>query len=296
MGREPHDSGYVTLAVLVMAGLMAALVSGLVTVSRPAVGLARTGVEAVAAEALLDGGIAAAGYLLFAAKREPLAVDGLDFTFRSGAVRVAVADESGRIDLNAAPPALLAGLYAAAGGTAMKPAAFAARILDWRDKDEDRGDGGAEAFDYARARLGYRPPNAPFRSAEDLRLVLGVSGADSERLLPLVTVFSAAATVDALGAPPAVLRAVPGVTPADLRRVLAARAGPGGEAVAAALSAAYPGFFGPPGARIYRVTVTARLRSGFTRAAEAVLTAAPAGDGADYRVLAWSPLAPATAR
>ena len=162
--RMRSDDGYVTLAVLLIVGLLAAIVSSLLAVSRPALGLARIGGDEVAAEALIQGGVATAGYLLFAAKREPARVNGMDLRLRTGDIRLTVADEAGRIDLNAADPTLLAGLYSAAGGTSLSNQAFAARVVDWRDTDGDVGVDGAEAGDYSfcRGRLCPTEPAVPF--------------------------------------------------------------------------------------------------------------------------------------
>jgi general secretion pathway protein K len=288
----PSSDGYITLAVLVMAGLLASIVSALLVVAHPALGLARIGADQVAAESLVDAGLNAAGYFLFTAEQPPAAVDGMAFRFRGGTVRLTVQEESGRIDLNAAEPAVLAGLFAAAGGKSMQAESFAARIVDWRDRDEERGEGGAEAADYARADLSYAPTNGPFRSAADLRFILELSRDDAARLLPFVTIFSASRTIDPLSAPLTVLRAVPDLSDAEAQQIVELReAGPAGAEALAALIAPHAGTLSDTGPGIFRVGVRARLTSGYTAGAEAVVMA-PADETADFRIVAWSKLAP----
>jgi len=290
--RAPSSDGYITLAVLVMAGLLASVVSALFVVAHPALGLARVGADQVAAEALVDAGLNTAGYLLFVAEQPASAVNGTTLRFRGGAVRLVVADESGRIDLNAAEPAILAGLFEAAGGKSLDSDAFAARVVDWRDPDEERSEGGAELPDYESADLDYGPSNGPFRSVGDLRFLLGLSRDDLARLQSFVTVFSASKAIDPFSASETVLRAVPDLSAADARRIVEARqAGPSGEDAVASLIAPYAAYFSGDAPRVYRVGIGARLASGFSAKAEAVVMA-PADESADFRIVAWSEVAP----
>jgi type II secretory pathway component PulK len=292
MQPAPSSDGYITLAVLVMAGLLASIVSALFVVAHPALGLARIGADEVAAEALVDAGLNAAGYLLFIADQRPATVNGRTLRFRGGAVRLGVVDESGRIDINAADPNILAGLLEAAGGKSLDPDTFAARVVDWRDADEERSEGGAEQPDYESAELDYGPTNGPFRSAEDLRFIVGLSRDDFTRLRPFITVFTASKSIDPLSAPETVLRAVPDLSAADARRIVEARrAGPSGEDTLATLIAPYAAYLSAGGPRVYRIGIGARLASGFSTQAEAVIMAA-ADENADFRIVAWSKAAP----
>jgi general secretion pathway protein K len=290
MSRMRGDDGYVTLAVLLIVGLLAAIVSSLLAVSRPALGLARIGGDEVAAEALVQGGIATAGYLLFAAKRESTRVNGMDLRLRTGDIRLTVADEAGRIDLNSADPALLAGLYSAAGGTSLSSQAFAARVVDWRDEDGDVGVNGAEAGDYSGAELGYAPPNLPFHSVEELRFLLGLSARDYERVSPHLTVFSGSAKIDPLAASEAVVRAIPGSRTRDLQQILRARASGRDRSSLIAAMPTISEFFRDQPSGVFRVGVEVKLTNGFSDAVETVIVAPQQGD-TDYRVVAWTRLA-----
>lgn len=290
--RAGGRDGYITLAVLVMAGIMAGLVSTLLLVSRPSLGLARVQANEVAARGLLDAGLTASGYLLYPGKRDRTDVNALTLRFDTGLVKLSVADEAGRIDLNTADPKLLAGLYTAAGGKSMDAEAFAARVQDWRDEDSDVTNNGAEANEYSGVKLPYAPRNAPFRSVDELRYLLGLSGADFARLAPYVTTYNQTGMIDAFSAQPAVLQAVPDLDPGDLAKLVKAHNANAEErkAFADLLGKHGDALLTEPSG-VYRVGIEARLKNGFTQAAEAVISTPP-DDSKDFAVLAWTRLAP----
>jgi general secretion pathway protein K len=292
MSRLRKDDGYVTLAVLLIVGLLAAVVASLIAVSRPALGLARIGGDEVAAEGLIQGGVTTAAFLLFASKRDPARVNGSDLRLRTGDVRLKVADEAGRIDLNAADPQLLAGLYIAVGATSLSSQSFANRVVDWRDIDSDVSVGGAEANEYSSGERGYVPPNLPFHSVEELRYLLGLSRTDYERLAPYLTVFSGHAKVDPIAASEKVIRAIPGSRQRDFEQILKARSSGQNRADLIASLPTLSEFLLEEPSGVYRVGVSVKLTDGYRDAVEAVIVA-PQEDGSDYKVVSWTRLAPA---
>lgn len=296
MTRTSSSDGYVTLVVLLIAGLLAAIVSSVLAVSRPALGLVRVGGDEVAAEGLLQGGVATAAYLLVVAQKPAEKVRDLVLRQETGEVSISVADEAARVDLNSADPPLLEGLFRSVGGSSMSAAAFAARVADWRDQDSDVTPGGAEANEYSGAGLGYLPANLPFHSVEELRSLLGLSAGDFERLAPNVTVFSGRATIDPFSASQTVLQAIPGISRNDLRRVMQARKnGQEREVLIGSLTTVAQYLLDKPSG-VYRVNVEARLTNGFSDAVEAVIASPQQGGGADYQVVSWSRLATAASK
>jgi len=291
MDRSPaSESGYVTLSVLLISGLLAAIVSSLLAVSRPALGLARIGGDEVASEALLQGGVSAAAFLLLEAKSKVEKVDGETIELGTGEIRLTAADEAGRVDLNSADPTLLAGLFTATGCTSMSADEFAARLVDWRDEDGDVSQGGAESGEYAEAEVGYVPSNLPFHSVEEMAFLLRLSRADFDRLIPFVTVFSGKAKVDPIAASETVLRAIPGATRNDVLQVLRARRAGLDRARILERLQTISGFLLDEPSGVYRVGVEVRLANGYSENIEAIISAPQGeGGGADYRVVAWSP-------
>ncbi len=267
------DDGYVTLAVLLTGALLAAVVSSLLLVSRPALGISRLEVDEVTAAGLLQGGVATAAFLLGDAGRNLREVNGLTLSRGGATIHIGATDESGRIDLNAATAELLSGLYAAVHGTSMRPENFGGRVVDWRDADNDPSGFGSEIDDYSAAGLLGRPPNRWFRSVDELRFLFGLSRADFNRLAPFVTVYTGRGKVDPLSASTVVLQAIPGVSGDAVQLIVdARRRGWDRERIAQLLPQATP-FLSTKSSGVYRVNVQARLENGFADAVEAVIVA-----------------------
>jgi general secretion pathway protein K len=243
--------------------------------------------DEVASEALVDGAMSAAGYLLFAAGRDPLLVDGLVLRFEAGVVELTVADEAARIDINVAEPEVLARLFTATGSTSMSAPTFAARILDWRDADSDVHVGGAEIEEYRKASVSHELGNRRFYSAEELRFVLGLTAGDFSKLEPFVTVFNLTGRVDPSTAPRQVLLALPRVAEQDVRRLIASRNTGASRYELSQILGGGSEYLLPQPSGAYRVTAKARLANGFVVAARATLMADP-DDAAGYRIVAWS--------
>jgi general secretion pathway protein K len=293
MARTTDSDGYVTLAVLLVVGLLAAITASLLAVSRPALGLARIGGDEAVAEALVQGGLTTAAYLLFGAKEDATKVDKLVLRQHTGDIHFSVADEGARIDLNAAEPDMLAGLFIAVGAKSLSGQAFASRVVDWRDEDGDLNEDGAEAQAYADAGLDYTPSNLPFHSVEEARFILGLSPADFDRLKPFLTVYSGTAKVDPLAAPETVLRAIPGGSRNDVQRLLRARVTSQDRSKLAESVPAISEHLLSESSGVYRVRVDVELTDSYSDAAEAVIIAPQGGGSADYRTVAWSRLASA---
>jgi general secretion pathway protein K len=106
------------------------------------------------------------------------------------AVSVRIENETDRIDLNAAPAALLHALIVEVGTAPAEADRLTAAILDWRTPGAKARDGGAKASQYQAAGLAYAPPGEPFQSVGELADVLGMSPALLQRLAPHVTVLT----------------------------------------------------------------------------------------------------------
>lgn len=249
--------------------------------------LVRNGVERAAARSLADAGVFwALRELLRPAEAQRIAPDGTHYAiaFRGAQLHVAVQDEGGKVDLNGATPALVEAVLAVAGAEPAAARGIAQSIADWRDRDDDRRPGGAEADDYAAAGLATGPRNAPFVLLEELRAVRGMTPALFAAASPLLTVHSGAGGVDPQTAPPQVLRALPGVTAAQAAAVAETRYAGGS---AAALPATASAFIVGSARNAYSIEVTVeapdapRLR----RVALVALTGQPQRP---YRILAWA--------
>jgi general secretion pathway protein K len=153
--------------------------------------------------------------LLLPVRQQRWRVDGTvyEFSYGGGQVRVAIQDESGKIDLNEAQRDVLDPMMRSVGVEDEKRDALVDAILDWRDEDNLRGLRGAEDDDYAAAGLDYGAKDGPFNCVEELQQVLGMTPALYKRLEPMITINSRQGNVELQVAPPEVLRAFPGSAP-----------------------------------------------------------------------------------
>jgi general secretion pathway protein K len=143
------------------------------------------------------------------------------FRFRAGAANVGVTfvSEAARIDLNEAPLAMLAGLFAAFGVKSDDAVEYANRIIGWRDPPKPGATSDEDGL-YRSAGLKYSPRGGPFAHMDELWLVYGLTPALIDRMMPFVTVYSGLAGVNVLDAAPEVIAALPGMTPALLNAFL----------------------------------------------------------------------------
>lgn len=128
--------------------------------------------------------------------------NGVEHTFVLDGVelRVSVLDESGKIDLNVAPAALLKGLFKSAGLSEEASTELLGKI---------RPTNAANATNPANIN-----PQKPFESVGDLQKIEGMNAALFQKLAPALTVYSGIGIINAQVAAREVLLAIPGVNPA----------------------------------------------------------------------------------
>jgi general secretion pathway protein K len=284
-GKRQNARGFIVVAVLwILAALSALVLIYLTYVTNTAVVVAGS-TDRVQAEALETAATELAAYQLTAVKEDVRPTSGtFDARVGTGKISVTFRSEAARIDLNAAPKGLLAGLLIGLGAAPSDAATYADRILAWRAPTE-LGDDDPENSFYRTSGIAYVPRHAPFPQVQELWLVQGIPPLFIERMLPFVTVFSNLASINILDAAPQVVAALPGMTPENLQSVLSQRADPGldprsllgtagGEAVTLA------------GSKAYRMTIAVESGSGRRGAAEVVILLLEDGDE-PYRVLSW---------
>ena len=242
------EAGFVLVAVLWILAALATLASIYSSYTVNTAAASHVADDRVQAEASIRAGVEMAVFrqLALPEKARP-ARGGFDMRVGRTGVAVRFRSEAARIDLNAAPADLLAGLFAAVGVDPMRAETFAERVVGWRTKAQTGADAkegataqtgadanvaGADGKDdkaakedklYSEQHMPYPPRHAPFDNALELSLLPGVSLAVVERVLPFVTVFSGRPEVDVSSADPTVLSAFPEMTPQILGAVLNAR-------------------------------------------------------------------------
>jgi general secretion pathway protein K len=199
LGRRAWDRrehGVALIAVLWVLTLLSIVVALLSLETRSDARVARNTVDNAAVRAAADAGVQRAILDLVsfpkATDTRQFRADGTVYSWRFARclVRLSVQDERGKIDLNQAPEALLAGLIESVGVDRERAQALADAIADFRDADNLRRLNGAEEADYRAAGVAWGPKNAPFQSIEELQQVLGMTSEVYKRTAPYLTVYS----------------------------------------------------------------------------------------------------------
>jgi len=281
------SEGFILVAVLWILGALAVLASIYATyVANAAISVAVND-DTIQSEVLVSASLELAAHQLLGRPPEGRPTRG-SFNFRMARANVAVdfRSEAARIDLNAAPRELLAGLFVALGAHPNDALQYADRVVGWRTTpSSDSQD--IEASLYSAAGLTYGPRGAPFAHVGELWLVLGLPPAMVERAMPYVTVFSGREDINVLDAAPQLVAALPGMTPERLNAFLGERAGlpqGGGPAVLTGLGPARAGAT-TEGSKAVRVAVRITFDNRRRMASEVVILL----DGGDepFRVLSW---------
>lgn len=185
--------GFALLTVLWTMAVLALIATRIAASARTESRIARNLLRGAELQAAADGAVHAAAFRLLdhsesgwdahrAGQPYRLTIDG-------AAVEVWMVDQSDLISLNAASPELLAAAFAVAGLDASRAAALADAVAAWRDTAPSGAAKAARDAAYRAAGGSYLPPSAAFRSADELRLVLGMPGDLVGRLLPHVSVY-----------------------------------------------------------------------------------------------------------
>jgi general secretion pathway protein K len=293
----------VALVLVLWLTVMLTVIGGTLAFSmRSEVAAARNAVSLAQARAVADGAVDRMAYELLR-PRTPDAwkPDGRVHTWIEGQAQVAVAsaDESAKVDINAASEPLLRSLLVR--GAELDDAAassLADAIADWRDEDDLRRPNGAEAPDYRAANSKYVPSNRRFETVGELSRVLGMTPATYARIAGLITVHSNQPGINPLTASRDVLLLLPNATAEMVDQYVQQRE----DALAANLPVPpFPpaqGFATGP-SPVWRVRAEVQMPDGVTFVREAVVRAT-ADPRRPYYALLWregdrAPLAAAPA-
>ena len=105
----------------------------------------------------------------------PAPLNYVNLELADGGADVEIIDETGKINLNLAPPHLIYNLLIMVGAQPDEADTITDSIEDWRDPDDLYRPNGAELDYYQSLDPPYFPKNGPFDVPEELLLVKGVS-------------------------------------------------------------------------------------------------------------------------
>ena len=203
-GRREH--GFALLIVLWTMVLLALVFTQLVSAGRGEAQLAANLRAEAVAEATADGAAYEAIFRLLDPSPSQWLADGAPHISQAEGGRevVSIADLSGSVNPNTAPPPLLASLLEELGADKTQADSAGEAMVEWRSPDV-QGRFGADR--YAAAGLPYRPARSGFQSIDEVGLVLGMTPS----LLALLAPHLSLANPDnpnPLRADPVVLRAM----------------------------------------------------------------------------------------
>jgi general secretion pathway protein K len=179
----------------------------------------------------------------------------------------------------------LAGLLAALGASNESADQYSDRIIGWRTTPKTTAQGDEVAL-YRAAGLNYSPRGAPFVHASELWLVLGLPPGLVERAIPFLTVYSGRPEINVFDAPPTVIAALPGMTPARLNNFLTQRetASPEPESLTRLLGSDQPNTTAE-GSSAFRLKIHIAFDNGSQTEAEVVILLDDTEE--PYHVLSW---------
>jgi type II secretory pathway component PulK len=197
--QHRHQRGFVLVAVIWLAGLIAALTTGFVVKVRVDALTASNIVRNTQAELIADGMARLAAWRLATASQPTDTTRTLCMWRKGMMVEVLIQDQSGLADINMLPPIFLAELLRGLGADDQRAKEISEAMLDFRDGDSEAQSGGVEPKTYPERDFG--PKNAPYEAIEELDQLPGMDEDLYRALLPLVTVSSSQAGIDPKSAP-----------------------------------------------------------------------------------------------
>jgi len=276
--------GMVLVTVLWSISLLSALAMAASVTFRGFAGVMAVERDRVQGEALLTAGLETAAGIMDTSSDSPLVELETTMTLGTGAVRVRLNDEGGRIDIGKAPVELLASMLRSIGAPEAAARNVARRIVERRDPGHAAG-----PDNMANVAPKMSGTDQPFTDIGQLRTIPGMAPDWIAAIAPLTTVFGDQ-TVNPLTAPPGVIAALPGVDGQRVAAFLKARLSSPSDVdrLVRILGSAQPYLAVKP-QRAASVDLTAALASGYGAMAHAVIVVLPQ-DYQPYRVLVWTPV------
>lgn len=274
---ERRDRGFALVLVLWALLLLSVLASSFLLEARAGKAIANTEVLQLRGRMLADGAINRA-ILSLLDPRDPLRLplDGTsrEIDFLGERVLLSCESEAGKIDLNAASLQQLRAIFQAQGSPKDDAEFIARQIEIWRSPVRNSPVESLLA-PYIEAGRTYGPRFAPFRSIDELRLVIGMNDALQAAVAPFMTVWSSSGTVDLSVANDALLRVLAAGSDNFASAQLTARQN--GNAAGAGRVAAV--------GEVLTIVVTAELSDMTVRRSASIQISGDRNE--PYRVLAW---------
>ena len=276
--KQWKKSGFALLAVIWGAGIISLLIVSFMTTGRLRLQTAHNIASATQASYVAEGAVNLATLALLAerdasvAQPDAVIYDGAPrfCVFDGTAVAIAIEEESGKVDINAAPPQLLKAMLTGFGLDLPVADLVANMIVAFRTPPGDilQLRSAPETSDKP-----FGSKRAPFDTVMELDQVSGIEPALFRAIIPFVTVHSRSAGVDARTSPPALFAALAGF-PTEQVQALKATPYPNG---LNRNDPRFPANFKQPGDRgAFLIHAEVALATGQTAAKDAIVDLRPA--------------------
>lgn len=186
-------------------------------------------------------------------------------SFGGAAVAVAVEEEGGKVDLNAAAPELIAAVITGLGESRGRAESVAASIVAFRTIQQAGINPGPAAGSGSRP---FPPKFGLFQTVMELDQVEGVDPALFRKLTPMFTVYSRNPAINPAASPPALFAALMGMKPDDIEQMLRA---PFPNKLNRSDPRFPPQFKGPSESMAYQIRVEAVLPGGQAGGRETII-------------------------
>ncbi|SHE21355.1 general secretion pathway protein GspK [methanotrophic endosymbiont of Bathymodiolus puteoserpentis (Logatchev)] len=244
--------------------------------------------EKAEAQALAEAGINYAVVMLFNtnAEQQWQSTNSLyEVNYAGKNIRILIADESGKVNINYADKQQLLDLLNFAQVEEAQADSLSDAIIDWRDKDDLIGLNGAEEQQYKDAGLKYRPRNNLFNSVEELQMVLGMTPKIYQQIEDMISVYTKKAAINPATASRSVLLTLPDATEALVDEYMQQRA----ENQRNKQAVVAPDWYNSATAtsNVYMIISEAMIERGSTAATMAVIRKGQAKNGLPFQILKW---------
>jgi general secretion pathway protein K len=181
-GASRGERGFALLIVLWSVALLALIFTQITGTGRQEMRLAGNLRAGDTAQAMADGAVYEAVFRLLAGQWQ---IGALPSTLRraDGVVRVAVVPEDGKVNPNIVNPALMSALLIDLGAAPAQASAVTAEMQEWRAGWIHR------ESEYSAAGLPYVPTGQPFRSVDEVGMVLDMTPGLFAALRPHLSVY-----------------------------------------------------------------------------------------------------------
>lgn len=208
--QSRRDSGIALVSVLWIVALLSIVALGVSALTRSESRMARNTLFVTQARYAAEGAVELAVSKLLSPAPDKWPADGSVQKIQIGdaVVKVAIFNESGRVDINMASAELLEALIRNTGLESEQRLSLVDAILDWRDPDTLRRLHGSEDDDYSAAGYSYGAKDGKFESVDELGLVMGMTPDLMQIVRPFLTVYSGQPGINPDAAPAELLRAL----------------------------------------------------------------------------------------